>query len=138
MKKLLILTVIVAVAWLAFQESKSRPTLSMERSIPVTSKEIPAPAPAPAQSPQAFVVKTVNSAETKEVEIKAGQMESELRESLKEIKDRRLVEIINSPRSHQNEKEDALKYMQSYLKKVTQYLKLRSELMQKQMGASHG
>jgi hypothetical protein len=46
---------------------------------------------------------------------------------LREIKERRLVELINDPRANSAAKDDAIRFMNDYLRKLTEYMKLRNQ-----------
>jgi hypothetical protein len=58
---------------------------------------------------------------------KVAALKEDLELDLREIKEHRLVELINDPRTHSAAKDDAIRFMNEYLRKLTEYMKLRNQ-----------
>ncbi|MNL72953.1 hypothetical protein D3C87_1983500 [compost metagenome] len=65
-------------------------------------------------------------------------MHEELSLDLREIQQRRLVEALNDPRTNPAVKEEALRFMGEYLRKLTSYMKMRNQQVQAMMERNNG
>ncbi|MNS87882.1 hypothetical protein D3C72_1218390 [compost metagenome] len=98
------------------------------RSNPVIERE----QPAPAQDLQVAEM----LADKKYAE--AERLHEELSLDLREIQQRRLVEALNDPRTNPAVKEEALRFMGEYLRKLTSYMKMRNQQVQAMMERNNG
>jgi len=134
----LVLLLVGAGSWLMKSSVKVQQPVKPQ-GLPIQWKENQKSAPASGSVQQASVEDLqVVEKPTDAKSVEAEHLREELNLDLREIQHRRLIEALNDPRTNPAVKEEALRFMGEYLRKLTSYMKIRNQQLQAMMEKNNG
>lgn len=131
------ITVLGALFFHANKDSAVKSASHLKNLIPIhkAPKQLPETAASPQYPDQVTPVTSLHAEAANDA---TERMREELNLDLREIQQRRFVEALNDPRANSAVKEEALRFMSDYLRKLTSYMKMRNQQVQAMMEKNNG